>query len=307
MELCIIGNKDDKSAIYLYEESKKFKGISNSVLVTLPKLYIEGNEKVVYKDKNIANYDFCILHVPCDKFPFSYLISSILRNKKVILTQEPKATLYLSNRALLAKAFGRAKVKYPKTYLTLSPEVSKNIVGRFDKIVFKLADVHGGNGIMVIKSPSTANAIIDSMHSASKPFYIQEVIKGKVTKLLVIGEEVIGIEETPKQGEDRSNIAQRRTFLRPSDELSELGKRVAKEIGSLCCEVDFIERKGEYYAIDISIDPNLLMYKELSGKNVANILFNSILDKKEEMIITWEKILWKKLARLLPQPFQEKI
>ncbi len=282
VELCIISNKDDKSAIYLYEESKKFKGISNSVLVTLPKLYIEGNEKVMYKDKNIANYNLCILHVPCDKFPFSYLVSNILQNKKVILTHEPKAALYSSNRALLAKVFDRAKVKYPKTYLTLSPEVSKNIVSELDKIVFKLSDIHGGNGIMVIKNSSTANAIIDSMHSASKPFYIQEVIEGKVTKLLVIGKEVIGIEETPKEGEDRSNVAQRRTFLTPSDELCEIGKRVAKEVGSLCCEVDFIEKEGEYYAIDISINPNILLYKELSGKNVANILFNSLLDKKKE-------------------------
>ena len=110
----------------------------------------------------------------------------------------------------------------------------------------------------------------------------------------VIGKEVIGIEETPKQGEDRSNIAQRRTFLTPSDELCEIGKRVAKEVGSLCCEVDFIEKEGEYYAIDISIDPNLLLYKELSGKNIANILFNSLLDKKKEATTH------KKLGRTLP-------
>lgn len=307
MKLCVIASEGDKPALYLYEESKKFKEISNSILVTLPKLYIEGNEKVVYRDKDIADYDFCILHVSSNTFPFSYLVTSILHNKKVILTHEPNALFYLSSRALLAKAFDRAKVRYPKTYLTLAPEVSKNIVSKFDKLVFKLVDVHCGKGIVVIKDKSTANAIIDSMHSASKPFYMQEVIEGEVIKLLIIGEEVIGVKETPKPGEERSNVAQKRTFLRPSDELCEIGRKVAKELGALCCEVDVIEKDGKYYAIDISINPDLLMYKELSGKNIANILLNSLLEKKIEMEATWERKLLRKLARLLPLPFQERM
>ncbi len=302
MKLCVIGNKDDKSALYIYEESKKFKEISHSILVTLPKLYIEGYEKIMYRDKDITNYNSCIMHVRCDMFPFSYLVSNILHTKKVALSHEPKASLYLSNRALLAKVFDRAKVKYPKTYLALSPEVSKNIVSKFDKIVFKLANVHGGKGVMVINEKSAAKSIVDSMHSTSKSFYMQEVIEGEVTKLLIIGEEVIGIKEIPKQGENRSNIAQSRISLRPSDELSEIGRKVAKEVGALCCEVDIIEKEGEYYAIDVCVDPDLLMYQKISGKNVANILLNAMLEKKEETKARWDRILWRKLARLLPLP-----
>ena len=307
MKLCIIADKEDKVALYIYEEAKKFKEISNNILVSIEKLYIEGNEKIVYRDKDITDYDFCILHIPCNTFPFSYLAAGILHNKKVILSHEPKAFLYLSNRALMIKAFERAKVNYPKTYLTMAPEVSKNIVNKFDKLVFKLADVHGGKGIMIVRDKSTANGLIDAMYTSSKSFCMQEVIEGEVVKLLVVGEEVIGIKEIPKPGEDRSNVAQSRIYFRPSDELIEIGKKIAKEIGALCCEVDIIERQNKYYAIDISINPSLLMYKELSGKNVANILLNSMLEKKEEMEATWERKLWRKLSRLLPLPIQERI
>jgi len=307
MKLCIISDKEDKSAVYLYEESKKFKKISSSILIPIEKLYIDGYTKIMYRDKDITDYNSCIMHVQGNMFPFSYIISNILHSKKIALSHEPTALLYLSNRALLAKIFTRAKVKYPKTYLALLPEVSKNIVAKFNKIVFKLVDVHGGKGIVVVKDKSTANGIIDSMHSTSKPYYMQEVIEGEVTKLLVVGEEVIGIKEIPKQGEDRSNVAQSRISIRPSDELNEIGKRIAREIKALCCEVDIIEKDEEYYAIDVSINPSLLMYKRISGKNVANILLNAMLEKKEETKARFERILWKKLSKFLPLPFQERI
>ncbi|OYT43597.1 MAG: hypothetical protein B6U88_00460 [Candidatus Aenigmarchaeota archaeon ex4484_56] len=307
MKLCIIANKDNKVALYLYEEAKKIKEISNNILVSIEKLYIEGNEKIVYRDKDITDYDFCILHIPCNTFPLSYLTTCILNNKKVILSHEPRAFFYLSSRVLMIKAFERAKVNYPKTYLAMAPEVSKNIVNKFDKLVFKLADVHGGKGIVVVKEKSTANGVIDAMHTSSRSFCMQEVIEGEVIKLLIVGEEVIGIKEVPKPGEDRSNIAQSRRYFRPSDKLIKIGRKVAKEIGALCCEVDIIEKGDKYYTIDISINPNLLMYRDLSGKNVANILLRSLLEKKEKMKAIWERKLWKKLSRLLPLPIQERV
>lgn len=295
MKLCIIGGgSKDKSALYLYEESKKFKEISKSLLVSLPKLYVEGYERVVYRNKDITNYDFCILHVLNNAFPFNYIVANILKNRGVILTHKPKAYLYV-NKLFLPKVFNKAKVKYPKTYLTIAPEVSKYIVDEFDKLVFKLMDVHSGKGVIVLKDKSAADAIIDTLHRTSKHFCMQEVIEGEVIKLLVVGKEVIGVKETPKPDEMRSNIFQKRTFFKPSNELSKIGRRVARALGALYCEVDVIG-EGEYYAIDISVHPNLLMYKELSGRNIAKILLNSLLEKKER-VERWKRILWRKIIR----------
>lgn len=302
MKLCIIGNEGDLSTRNLYEESKKFKEISKSLLISLPKLYIDGYEKVMYRNKDISDYDACILYAPPSAFPFTYMIASILSKNKVALSHDPKSIIYMHNRGLLTKALARAKVNFPKTYLTLSPEVGKSIVNQFNKIVFKLTGTHGGMGVMIVKRKATARSIIDTMHSTSKSFYMQEVVKGPVVKLLVLGEEVIGVKETPKPGEDLSNKMQKRVSIRPSDELSEIGRKVAKEIGSLCCEIDVMGDEGNYNVIDASINPSFRLYERVSGKNIANIMLNALLEKKIKVLATWERKLWKKLSKLLPLP-----
>ena len=302
MKLCIIGAEGNISARTLYEESKKFKEISKSLLISLPKLYIENYDKVMYRNKDLSEYDACILYPPPHAFPFTYMIACILSRNKVALSHDPKSILYMHNRGLLTKALARAKVNYPKTYLTLSPEVGKTIVNQFNKIVFKLTGTHGGMGVMVVKRKATARSIIDTMHSTSKSFYMQEVVKGPVTKLLVLGEEVIGIKETPKPGEDLSNKMQSRISIQPSNELSEIGRKVAKEIGSLCCEVDVMGDEGNYNVIDASIDPSLKLYADASGRNMANLMLNALIEKKTRVLATFERKLWRKLSKLLPLP-----
>ena len=302
MKLCVIGDEGNLSARAIYNESKKFKGISKSILVSLPKLYIENYEKVMYRDNNLSDYDACVLYPPPAAFPFTYMIAGILCKNKVALSHGPKSILYMHNRGLLTKALARAKVNFPKTYLTLSPEVSKNIVNKFNKIVFKLTGTHGGMGVMMVNRRATARSIIDTMHSSSKSFYMQEVVDGPVTKLLVLGEEVVGIKEIPKPGEDLSNKVQKRVSIRPSGELIEIGKKVATEIGALCCEVDVMGEEGSYNVIDASINPSLKLYGDVSGKNMENMLLNAMIEKKTKVLATLERKLWRKLSKLLPLP-----
>ena len=274
MKICIISKKEDKNARYLYQEFKK-KDFSKVFLTDLTKLNVRiSNKKIGVYYKTELNWDVYILRTSGEDL-FSYLVASILENKAVVLPSS-KSILALSNRGLLTKAVFESKsVFQPLTYFCPSAEAAKRAAIKFKKIALKFTK-HGGKGVAIIERPSEASDLLSIFSGLAEPFCIQRFVEGEILKTLLVGEEVIGIKEYPKPGEERSHKG-KREYIRVKEEVKTFLVKLAKHLGVFLFEADFILSKRRYFFIDMSLNPDLEMYATLSGKNIGAIYADYIL------------------------------
>jgi glutathione synthase/RimK-type ligase-like ATP-grasp enzyme len=275
MNVCIIRKKEDENARYLYEEFRK-KDFSKVFLTDLVKLNARISNKrmgVNYKTE-LKDWDIYLMRSGVEDFPFSYLITSILEENSLVLPSS-KAVLNCSNRGLLAKAFFESKTIQPLTYICFSTEAAKRIAMKFKKFALKF-EKHCGKGVAILERPSTASELLDIFSDLPQPFCIQKFIEGNIIKALVVGEEVVGIKEYPKPGDEKSNVG-KKEYIRLKEAVKTELLELSKRLQAFIFEVDLIERHRKYFAIDVSLCPDLKMYAELSGKNIGSIFADYIL------------------------------
>lgn len=275
MNLCIIGTKEDESARYLYEEFKK-KDFSKLFLVDLSKINIRvSDKKISVNYKTELNWDFYLMRPRAEDFSFNYLLTTILEQQTSVLPSS-LAILNCSNRGLLAKAIFESKtVLQPLTYVSPSAEVAERVAIKFKKFALKFSK-HCGKGVAILEKPSTASELLDIFSDLAQPFYIQRHIEGEIIKVLVVGEEVIGVKEYTPAGKEKSNVG-KKEYIGLRDEMKFTLLKLAKHLKANLFEIDLIKSHRRYFAIDVSLCPDLKMYAELSGKNVGAIAADYIL------------------------------
>lgn len=274
MNICIIGKNEDDNSWYLYEEFKK-KDFSKVFLVDLPKLNVRiSNKRIGVNYKTDLNWDIYVMRSGVEDFPFSYLVTDILEEESQVLPSS-KAVLSCSDRGLLSKTFFDSKTIQPLTYISSSAGAAKRIAIKFKKFALKL-EKHCGKGVAILEKPSGVSELLDVFSNLAQPFCIQRFIGGNIIKALVVGDEVIGIREYPKPGEEKSNVG-KKEYMRLKEEIKSDLLKLANHLKASLFEVDLIEKNRRYFAIDVSLCPDLKMYANLSGKNIGAIFADYIL------------------------------
>ncbi len=273
MNICIIGHQDENSR-YLYEEFRK-KDFSKVFLTDISKLNVRiSNKKISVYYKTELNWDVYLLRTGAED-SFSYLLANTLEEKAVVLPLS-KAILSVGDRGLLAKTIFESKsLLQPVTYISSSDEAAKRAAIKFKKIALKFGK-HGGKGVAIIDKPSTSSDLLSIFSDIAKPFCVQKFIEGEIIKTLVVGEEVIGIREYIPAEEERSHEG-KKEYLRLKEEVKSALLKFAKHLGANLFEADLIKGKRKYFLIDVSLNPYLKMYADLSGKNVGAIFADYIL------------------------------
>lgn len=280
MDICIIQKDEkDEGGRYLYEEFKK-KNFSKILLTDLKKLDVRMSpQKISIRCKSIFDWDTFVIRVMPSQFPFNYLVASILEKKSIVLPSS-KAILCSIDRGLLSKAIFESGVLQPITYVSSSTKIAKKAAIKFNKFAIKFAR-HCGKGVAILEKQSPASEILDVFSGLAQPFCVQRFIKGDIIKVLIVGEEVIALREYHKKGEEKSNEGKKESVKLEENVKCEMLK-LSKYLKSFLFEVDLVENQGRYFVIDVSFGPNLEMYADISGKNVASIFADFILKNYSE-------------------------
>jgi glutathione synthase/RimK-type ligase-like ATP-grasp enzyme len=275
MNICIIKrNEDSESIKYLYEEFKK-KNFSKVFLTDLAKLDVRiSPKKIGVRCRGDFDWDIFLMRRGVEDFPFSYLVASVLEEKGIVLPSS-KAILNCADRGLLARAIFKSGVLQPITYISSSAESAEKSAIKFKKFAIKFVQ-HGGKGVAILEKPSAASELLDVFSNLSQPFCVQRFIDGDIIKALVVGDEVIAMKERPKAGEEKSNEG-KREYMRLNEEVKCDILKFAKYLNAFLFEVDLIKNNNKYFVIDVSLNPNLTMYAEISGKNIGAIFADYIL------------------------------
>ena len=275
MNLCIIATKEDYNARYLYEEFKK-KNFSKLFLADLAKLNVRiSGKKLSVRYKTDLNWDVYMIRTGVEDFPFNYLVADILE-KEVLVLPSSETILNCSDRGLLAKIlFESNTFVQPLTYVSSSAEAAEKVAIKFKKFALKFVK-HGGKGVAILEKPSTTSELLNIFSDLAQPFYIQRFIEGDIIKALIVGEEVIGIKEYVPTKEEKSNEG-KKEYIRLKEGIKSTLLKLAKYLKAPLFEIDLIKNNRRYFIIDISLNPDLKMYTDISGKNVGAIFADYIL------------------------------
>lgn len=210
-----------------------------------------------------------------------------------IKTNYPSQTINIVHDKFLTNMLlARNKILTPKTYLANKEtilHVGKKL--RFP-IMLKLLEGSGGKGVMYIEDLTTLNSVVSSLESMKQTMLIQEFVKnkGEDIRILVCGDEVMGSmkrvikdKKTTRANIKCGNVGQK---FEPDMNLKRMAFKCAKLINADICGVDFVEdMEGNYYCIELNINPGIVGLTEATEVNIAKRLVERIhcmLDEEKE-------------------------
>ncbi len=286
--MALLGPEERRySELRLLKEAKEvFETVTYFPISKLVLEFDEKEVKILYRGKNILEYDALLPRIPKSYMKFGYLLLCFAREQKIPMPISPESVLYTHNKFLTLIALAQANVPIPKTYLSLKRATLEKILENIKyPVVLKLLYGCAGKGVMFADSKESAISIMDMLEAFKQPVFVEEFIKnpGEDIRAFVIGEELVAcMKRKAKKGERRANIAAGGIGEKyeAGNEEKDLALRAAKALGMKVAAVDILPGKKKY-VIEVNVYPGLKGIENATGINVAR----KIVEKVYELAI----------------------
>ncbi len=245
MKLAIIyGDVSTKHQLIM----KRAEDIFDSVLavpVDGLKLVHGEEQKVLYKDINLTDYDAVYLRTDDRDMLFAEHLVEILNEEDVVTQAENDTYSYESNKFYSMKVLAENGINVPNSVYTLSPDVAVKAAERLGyPVIMKTVKGVGGEGVMRASSENELKPVMDTMKSFEQEICLQEFKEhdGTDTRVIVINGHVIGYSRSNAGDDWRSNISAggERVEANLSQKMVEDALTAARATGFDICGCDVI-------------------------------------------------------------------
>lgn len=297
-----------------YHASKPSKdGLRIAVLASNPELYsnkrlIEAGEERGHEMRFI-NIRQCYMNISASNPGIHYRGGEILDSVDAIIPRiKPAMTFYgcavarhfysmgvfcLNGSEAIARSRDKLRslqmlsnnsIPMPTTGFANSPvdtaEIIKMVGGA--PLVIKLLEGTQGKGVVLAETNKAAESVINAFKSLQANILVQEFIKeaqGKDIRCFVIDGKVVGsIQREAAAGEFRANLHLGGTAstVKITAEERRIAINSAKAMGLKVAGVDIIRSKDGPKVLEINSSPGLEGIEEITGKDVAGLMIESI-------------------------------
>ncbi len=277
--LILTGKKSKEEAIKHFIEAAKTR--FDSVLsVSLDKIKIEcvdGETKLMFKTTDLTKFDVCLPRFFAEDFVFADIILDVLDSSNVFVPANAESYQITNNKYYTVKILSNAGINVPVSSLSLSEEPALRMSKEVGyPCVVKLLSGFGGKGVMLAKDEEELKPLLDTLKLFKEFISTQEFFPNqpKDLRCLVVGEKVIGIERTAREGEWRSNVSKggEATVVTVPEEAKKIAIETAEILGLNICAVDLMKNnQGEYVVVEVNFTPGTMVKyfnKELAKKFV---------------------------------------
>lgn len=288
MNLAIVSLKGRSSEMIARAAAKHFEKVSS---IDLRNIRVDVNREgsaVMHEDKNLCEYDCVYLR---GSYQYADLLTSIAISLKgkVYMPLDPDSFLVSHNKFLTEVKLKEEGIPFPVTHLVYKTEMAKNLAQKFKyPVVFKtLAGTHG-KGVMFADSVESANSLIDMLEKMKEPFLIQEFIETGVTDIraVVIGQDVISMQRTAKQGELRAGLHSggegRKIELSYDDK--QIAKRAARALKADVIAVDLLKGPTRTVVTEVNTSPGIVGLTAATKMDVAGEIASFLYKKTREFV-----------------------
>ncbi|MFH1391151.1 MAG: RimK family alpha-L-glutamate ligase [Candidatus Diapherotrites archaeon] len=290
MKICIISGKSgvDVQPLIIEEAQKKFESM---LFVSLNKIRIScenGETKIFYKNRDLSEFDVVWVRAFGEDFVLAEMLLDILENSGVYVQSTAEAFQVCNHKFYTIKVVSSIGIPVPDSSISVTPEVSANIVKRTGfPVVVKLLSGFGGKGVMLVNSEEEFKPILETLRVFDEFISTQEYMPAEATdyRALVIGKEVMGIKRKGGAGEWRANVSTGGSAekIELDEDVKEMALRAAELIGADVCSVDFLMTKNGPMLVEINFTPGMIQkfFGNKIAKAILNFLYKKGLENKE--------------------------
>ncbi len=309
-----VGKKDeDEVKTYYRMVQPKRDGLKIVLLASNPDLYsnkriIEAGEERGHEMRFI-NIRQCYMNISSSSPEVHYRGGELLKDVDAIIPRiKPSMTFYgcavarqfqsigafcLNDSVSVARSRDKLRslqllsnngIPMPTTGFANSPvdtaEIIKMVGGA--PLVIKLLEGTQGKGVVLAETGKAAESVINAFKSLQANILVQEFIKeaqGKDIRCFVIDGKVVGsIQREAAAGDFRANLHLGGTAsaVKVTPTERKIAVRAAKTMGLKVAGVDIIRSKDGPKVLEINSSPGLEGIEEVTGKDVAGLMIESI-------------------------------
>ncbi len=219
--------------------------------------HIDGENKVIYKDTDLTEFDAVYIRTGDKDKLFSEHLTEVLNEAGAVTQAENDTYAYESNKFYSMKVLAENGVKVPDSVYTLSPDAAVEAAEKLGyPIIMKTIGGGGGQGVMRATSENELKPVMDTMKAFEQDICLQEYKEhdGTDNRIIVIGDQLVGYQRSSAGDEWRSNISgggdRRKAEI--TEEIEESATRSAKALGFDICGCDIIDIEDGVYVLEVN-------------------------------------------------------
>ncbi len=287
--LAIIGSKHYKRSTVrsLVAEAKGFFGRVTFAPIDKVRIVFDGdNSKLVYKGRNLLKYDVCYPRLSSKDYVLGEALLHLIGRSKVYCPVNLRAFQVTNHKYYTIKELSNANIPIVKSSLFTNPDSAKLTLKEFGMpFVVKLLSGFAGKGVILVDNEKQLDSILDTVSLFDEFISVQKFVKGKNSDIrcYVIGEKVIAVRRSGKQGEWRANVSRGGTAeeISPTAEMKKIALDSARLLKMDICAVDLLETKEGLKVIEVNFMPG--PFKKYLGnritKEMAEFLYGRVSEK----------------------------
>ena len=275
------------SSLNIAKAAKEFFKTSEHIPLKEVEVHIEENKlSIVYKDKNLEDYDCVYIRGSHKYHSLQRAITSALMNKTYLPLKEKSFTIG-HDKFLTAVELKKNGISVPTTYLASTTKDAKKIIKNANyPIIIKVPFGTQGKGVMSADSVASAKSILDALETFKQNYIIQEFIDTDSTdvRAIVAGDKVIAaMKRKASKQEMRANFhlgGMCEKYVMDYDS-EQIAINSAKAVKADICAIDILEG-SKSLVIEVNLSPGLVGITKATKKDIPRLIAKALFEKTKE-------------------------
>lgn len=302
MKLAILSRSPELYSTRRLKEACRSRGHTVKVLNTLQfsMLIEQGRPKLFYNNKELSRYDAIIPRIGASITFYGAAVVRQFEQIGAFTLNSSQAITVARDKLRSIQILSRHNIGIPPTSFVRERSGVLSAIERTGgaPVIIKLLEGTQGIGVILAETTKIAEAIIETLQSASQNVLIQKFVKeskGRDLRALVVGDRVVAAMRRTASGEEfRSNVHRggKAQSVELDAEYERTAIRAAQVLGLRVAGVDILESDQGPQVMEVNASPGLRGIEAVTGIDAAG----AIVEHLEEQVLFPELDLRQRLT-----------
>ncbi len=237
---------------------------------------IQGKEDVKLEESSIHEYDAVYAQLPEKNAVFGRVMLEMAEEAGIAVNYPSTAFFIMAKKNYLYYVLHEQDIPAPKTVVVASEKAGRNVQKQLDTpMIGRHIEDFDETETKMLETNEDVQGFIEGVEYEEDLLIFHEPLAGDKYRCLVAGDQIISVKES---GEGLSFTGEGLKYSTISDTQKEIVQKTVKKIGTPIAEILLV---GEN-VYDVNPNPDLEMYKEVSGKSAFETVAEALKSQVEE-------------------------
>lgn len=232
-----------------------------------------GKGDIKIGENYLADYDAIYAEIPAENAVFGRVMLEMAEERDIKVNYPSTGFFIMSKKNYLYYILHEKNIPAPKTVVVASEKAGRNIERELEPpVIGRHIEDYAETETKKLEDGEAIQGFIEGVEYEEDVLLFHEVKEGDKYRCLVAGDQIISV----KEGDDGWNFSSENLkYSNISDTQKEVVQKTVEKIGTDVAEILLI---GEH-VYDVNPNPDLEMYRDVSGKNSYEIVAQTLKDE----------------------------